>query len=92
MINEDSDDPPDIPAELKQTIGCHLWLANLELSAAITPSMLRQPSLPRHPHSDDLLLRLCPNCTQAKLDEAHLSKMLKGVVTNTHSQASRNEA
>ena len=43
----DGEDPLDFPEELKQTIECHLWLANLEVSAAITASMLRQPSIPR---------------------------------------------
>ena len=32
----ESEDPLDVPGELKQTIGCHLWLADLEASAAIT--------------------------------------------------------
>ena len=47
--DDDDDTPSNVPEELRKTIGCHLWLANLEASAEITPSMLRQPSLPRHP-------------------------------------------
>ena len=49
---DDDDTPLDTPEELRKTIGWHLWLANLEVSDAITPTMLRQPSLPRHPHLD----------------------------------------
>ena len=49
--------PPDIPDELQQTTGCHLWLAschlwlaNLELSAGTPPSVRLKPEAPRQPH------------------------------------------
>ena len=41
-----------VPEELRQTIGSHLWLASLEASAAVSPSALLQPPLPRHPRPD----------------------------------------
>ena len=79
---------PAIPEELRQTIGSHLWFTNLEVSAAITPMMLRQPSFPRHPHPDRPTHKTRNQLldAQLKLDQAHqqrdISKMLKGVVTN----------
>ena len=39
---EDEDSLSEGPEELRQTIGCHLWLANL-VSAGKPPGMLRQP-------------------------------------------------
>ena len=68
-------DMPTVPEELRQTItiGSHLWLTNLEVSAAITPSMLLQPSLPRQPHPDGptLLARNQLLDAQLKLEQAH---------------------
>ena len=46
---DDSEDEyqHDVPAELRRTITSHLRLTNLEVPAAITPTMLLQPSFPR---------------------------------------------
>ena len=87
--SEDEDIPP-IPEELRQTIGCHLWLANLEVSAAISPSMLLTPSFTMHPHPDGPTPTTMNQLldSQVKLEEAHqnrdLTRMLKGVITNMH--------
>ena len=43
---------PEIPDELKQTIGCHLWLAKLEVSAGSPPNVQLKPEIPRHPHHE----------------------------------------
>ena len=40
----------DIPDELKQTIGNHLWLANLETSAGTPPDVRLKPQIPGQPH------------------------------------------
>ena len=88
--DSESADKPTVPAELRQTIGSHLRLTNLEVSAALTPSMLMQPSLPRHPHPDGPTPMTMNQLldSQLKLEQAHqqrdISKMLKGVVTNMH--------
>ena len=92
MQTDDSEDEDlhDVPAELHRTITSHLWLTNLEVSAAITPTMLLKPSFPRHPHPDvpTHMTRNQLLDAQLKLDQAHqqcdISKMLKGVVTNMH--------
>ena len=89
--DQDDDDPLlDVPEELRKIIGCRWWLVNLEAPAAITPSMLRQPSLPRHPQPDGptplTMSQLLDS--QLKFDEAHrdggVSKMIKGVLTKMH--------
>ena len=80
--DSDDGDMPTVPAELRQT--------NLEVSAAITPAMLLQPSFPRHPRPDGPthMTRNQLLDAQLKLDQAHqqrdISKMLKLVVTNMH--------
>ena len=85
----ESQDMPDVPAELRQTIGSHLWLTSLEVSAAITPTMLL-PSFPRHPHADGPTPMTMEQLldAQLKLEQAHqqrhISKMLKGVATSMH--------
>ena len=62
-----------VPEELRQTVGSRLWLTKLEVSAAITPSMPLQPSLPRQPHPDGptpmTMAQLLD--AQLKLDQAH---------------------
>ena len=86
--DSDNEDMPAVPEELRQTIGSHLPLTNLEVSAAISPSMLLQP--PRHPHLDGPTHMTMNQLldAQLKLDQAHqqrhISKMLTGVVTNMH--------
>ena len=42
----------DIPDELQQAIGIHLWLANLEMSAGTPPDVRLKPQVSRHPHPD----------------------------------------
>ena len=42
--DSEDEDLHDVPVELRRTITSHLWLTNLEVSAAITPTMLVQPS------------------------------------------------
>ena len=75
-----------IPDELK-TIGTHLWLANMEVSAQ---SLVLKPLSENPPNPN----RLTP-MTKAQLLDAqtqietsckdkHLTRMLKGVVTNMH--------
>ena len=66
-----------------------MWLANLEVSAGILSSMLRQPAIPRHPHPDGptpMTSQLLDSSTQleATYRDRDLSRMLKGVVTDTH--------
>ena len=41
-----------VPDELGRTIESHLWLANLETSSGITPTMSNTSKLPREPHPD----------------------------------------
>ena len=80
----------DIPDELLQTIGSHLWLANLETSAGTPPDVRLKPQISRHPLPNEpaALTRsqLLDTHTQlgAARKDRNLSKMLEGVVTSMH--------
>ena len=82
-----------ISEELRQTITSHLWLTNLEVSAAIAPTMSVHPSFSGGPHPDGPTQMTMEQLADAqwKLDQAHqqrdISKILKGIVTNTHCPA-----
>ena len=86
--DEDEEVIPGIPEELHQTIGSHLWLRNLEVSAAITPRMVQQPLTPTrlHPDGPATVTRNQLLNAQLPLDQAHqqrdITQTLKGVVTN----------
>ena len=45
------------PDELARTIQSHLWLANLEISSGISPSMSTTSQMPRQPHPDGPTIR-----------------------------------
>ena len=80
----------DVPDELQQTIGSHLWLANLETSAGTPPDVRLRPEVSTHPHSEGptALTKSQILDAQTQLEagrrDRNLSKMLKGVVTNMH--------
>ena len=78
------------PDELTRTIQSHLWLANLEISSGITPSMSTTSKMPRQPHPDGLTIMTWHQLEDAQkaIVKAHgdrsVTGMLKGVVANTH--------
>ena len=53
QTDEDEKEVAQVPDELRRTIESHLWLANLEVSSGITPTMSTNSAMPRQPHPDD---------------------------------------
>ena len=78
------------PDELARTIQSHLWLANLEISSGITPTMSTTSRMPRQPHPDGPTTMTWHQLEDAQKAIAHahgdrnVSGMLKGVVANMH--------
>ena len=89
QTDEDSSDG-SVPEELTRTIQSHLWLANLEISSGITPTMSSMSKLPLQPHPDGPTIMTWHQLEDAQkaIVTAHeardVSGMLKGVVTNMH--------
>ena len=52
QTNESVSAENPVPDELGRTIESHLWLANLEMSTGITPTMSTTSKMPREPHPD----------------------------------------
>ena len=79
---------PEVPDELQQTIGSHLWHANLELSAGTTPSASLKLEVPTHPNPEGpttmTMNQLLDTHTQleAARRSRDLSKILNGVTRN----------
>ena len=88
--DEDEKEATQIPDELLRTIESHLWLANLEVSSGITPTMSANSEMPRQPHPDGptAMTRNQLACDQSALEEAQaacdVSSMLRGLVSNMH--------
>ena len=76
----------EVPDELKKTISSHLWIANVEASGK--KLILKPPSRnPPNPHGLPSMTKAqLPDQTQleAACTDKRLTRMLKGVITNTH--------
>ena len=78
------------PDELARTIQSHLWLANLEISSGISPSMSTTSQMPRQPHPDGPTIMTWHQLVDAQKaivkghSDRNVSAMLKGVVANMH--------
>ena len=78
------------PDELDRTIQSHLWLANLEISAGIAPTMSTTSEMPRQPHPDGPTTMTWHQLEDAQTAivkghrDRNVSAMLKGVVANVH--------
>ena len=78
------------PDELARAIQSHLWLANLEISSGITPSMSTTSHMPRQPHPDGPTTMTWHQLEDAQKaivkghSDRNVSAMLKGVVANMH--------
>ena len=74
----------EVPSELRQTIGSHLWLANMEASSrrlALKPLSKKHPN----PHGPTTMTQAQLLHAQTQLEAAsrnhHLTRMLKAVLT-----------
>ena len=78
------------PNELARTIQSHLWLANLEISSGISPSMSTTSQMPRQPHPDSPTIMTWHQLVDAQKaivkghSDRNVSATLKGVVANMH--------
>ena len=52
QTDEDKTRVNHVSDELRRTIESHLWLANLEASSGITPTLSINSTMPRQPHPD----------------------------------------
>ena len=90
QTNKDAQAVAPVYDELSRTIESHLWLANLEMSSGITPTMSTTSKMPREPHPQGPIEMTWTQLAheQIALEEAHaahdVSRMLRGVVSNMH--------
>ena len=75
--------------KLSRTIESHLWLANLEISSGIAPTMSPTSKMPREPHPEGPTEMTWTQLAheQIALEQAYAhdaSRMLRGVVSNMH--------
>ena len=52
QTDKDTQAVAQVHDELSRTIESHLWLANLEISSGITPTMSTTSKMPREPHPE----------------------------------------
>ena len=84
QTDEDEQIATQVPDELRRTVESHLWLANLETSSGITPTMSTTSGMPREPHPEGPTAMTWSQlaCEQIVLEEAHAAQ--DGVVSNMH--------
>ena len=90
LVQTDDVVPESTPDELARTIDCHLWLANLEMSSGIAPTLSVNSHMPTDPHPDGPttmtwnMLEDAQNTIVQGHKDRDVSAMLKGVVANMH--------
>ena len=88
QTGEDEGDETAIPDELRRAIESHLWLTNLEVFSGMTPTMSVNSETPRQPHPDGPTTVTRNQLATEQIALAHanqdVSRMLQGVVSNTH--------
>ena len=88
--DEDAQAVAPVHDELSRTIESHLWLASLEMSSGIAPTMSTTSQMPREPHPEGPITMTWNQlaCEQIALEEAHgphdVCRMLRGVISNMH--------
>ena len=90
LVQTDDVVPESTPDELARTIDCHLWLANLEMSSGIAPTLSVNSHMPTDPHPDGpttMTWHMLEDAQKAIVQghkDRDVSAMLKGVVANMH--------
>ena len=76
QTDEDEKEATQVPDELRCAVESHLWLASLEVSSGITPTMSTNATMPRQPHPDGPteMTRSQLACEQIALDEAQTAR------------------